>query len=205
MCYDKKYPLQKISSHKELNPTCDNANRQGTSIHLLNAKSKSLPPPLLAPISVYVEGAGCCCGAWNNWKAEKKNAACLNQPAGSEGMMGKQRRSPRSGWHDITNGGAWGITASVLLPLVLVTSSRLKILHRTIQEFKSVSLHSTSELVHQDLTGLSWVLVPELVSFSFFFYRGNILPSICVIQISVWRNIWFKRWFIFILLLLWFS
>lgn len=49
----------------------------------------------------------------------KKNTACLNQPAGSEGMMGKQSRSPRSGWHDITNGGAERNTASVLLPLSL--------------------------------------------------------------------------------------
>lgn len=38
----------------------------GTPKQALNAKVESIPPTLLAPVSVHVQGAGCCCGAWYN-------------------------------------------------------------------------------------------------------------------------------------------
>lgn len=68
---------------------------------------------LLSPCVWRVQGAAAGHGIIERMK---KNTASLNQPAGSEGMMGKQSPSPRSGWHDITNGGAERNTASVLLP-----------------------------------------------------------------------------------------
>lgn len=71
----------------------------------LNAKVKSIPPTLSVSLSLSahrrvcvrvrrVQGAAAGHGIIERLK---KNTACLNQAAGSEGMMGKQSRSPRSG------------------------------------------------------------------------------------------------------------
>lgn len=94
--------------------------------------------------------------------------------------MGKQSRSPRSGWRDITNGGAEGNTTSVLLPSSLWQRAgwkcyKVQISDPNLKLAQAYWVDSVGD--NRALRGVYLVLpvVIFMVLFWYFFYEGDML------------------------------